>query len=118
MITYGVLIFLGGTEYIQKIGSAMQYVGINFGYEFFGFLAALTEIVGGLMLILGAYYRASCFALTLVMTMATLYQRAALPEGHSFADFVSAGGLYPLSMGAIFISMLFIGPGRLSIQKE
>jgi putative oxidoreductase len=117
MIAYGVPKFMGGSEYLRQVGSAVQYIGIGFGFEFFGLLAALTEVVGGMMLIFGAYYRISCVTLAFVMFMATLTQKAGLPANYTPTDFIMAV-LHPLSMGAIFISAMFLGPGRLSIQKE
>lgn len=117
MIAYGVPKFLGGGQYLEQVGSAVQYLGINFGFQFFGMLAALIEVVGGFMLIIGAYYRISCVLLTGLMLMAALSQRAGLPAGFTPTDFIMAV-LHPLSMAGVFLSAMFLGPGRLSIQKD
>ena len=117
MIAYGVPKFLGGEAYLTQIGTAVQHVGIHFGYQFFGLVAALTEVVGGFMLIIGAYFRISCFLLLIEMLVASLSQRAGLAANATSNDFIMAV-LHPLSMAGIFLSALFLGPGRLSIQKE
>ena len=117
MIAYGVPKFLGGGQYLEQIGSAMQYFGIHFGYQFFGMLAALTEVVGGFMLIIGAYFRISCVLLAFTRVVASFSQYHGLPNPHTSADFITSV-LHPLSMAGIFLSLMFLGPGRLSIQKE
>ncbi len=117
MIAYGVPKFLGGAAYLTQVGSAMQYVGINFGFQFFGMLAALTEVVGGFMLIIGAYFRITCILLAIVTAVAALSQKAGLPATHTSTDFIMAV-VHPLSMCLIFLSVMFLGPGRLSMQKD
>ena len=117
MIAYGVPKFLGGAEYLRQVGSAIQFLGIGFGFQFFGLLAALVEVVGGAMIILGTYYRISCVSLAFIMFMATLTQKANLPANYTSIDFIMAA-LHPLSMALIFLSAMFLGPGRLSIQKD
>jgi putative oxidoreductase len=117
MIAYGVPKFMGGAAYLTKIGSAMQVAGIHFGFEFWGLMAALVEVVGGIMLIIGAYYRVSCVLLAFVMAVAALSVRASLGENPSANDLIM-NVLHPLSMCAIFLSVMFLGPGRLSVQKD
>lgn len=117
MIAYGVPKFLGGAQYLTQVGSAMQYVGIHFGYQFFGMLAALTEVMGGFMLIIGAYFRVTCIMLAVVTAVAALSQKAGLPANHTPTDFIMAVA-HPLSMCLIFLSVMFLGPGRLSVQKD
>lgn len=117
MIAYGVPKFLGGAQYLTQVGGAMQYMGVPFGYQFFGMLAALTEVVGGFMLIIGAYFRVSCVMLAFVMAVAALSQKAGLPANHTPTDFIMAV-MHPLSMCLIFLSVMFLGPGRLSVQKD
>lgn len=117
MIAYGVPKFLGGAQYLTQVGSAVQYVGINFGFQFFGMIAALTEVVGGFMLIIGAYFRITCILLAIEMAVAALSQKAGLPANHTSTDFIMAV-MHPLSMCLVFLSVMFLGPGRLSVQKD
>jgi putative oxidoreductase len=117
MIAYGVPKFLGGSAYLEQVGSAMKIFGLGSGFEAFGMLAAMIEVVGGIMLILGAFYRVSCLLLAFVMVMATLFKYTALPESATSTDFIM-NCLHPLSMAGVFLSILFLGPGRLSLQKE
>jgi putative oxidoreductase len=117
MIAYGVPKFLGGQQTLVQVGSAMQHVGIHFGFEFWGILAAFTEVVGGFMIIIGSYYRISCLLLAFVMAIAAISLNAGLPANHTSNDFIMAV-MHPLSMMGIFLSAMFLGPGRISIQRE
>ncbi len=117
MIAYGVPKLLGGADYLVQVGSAVQHLGINFGFQFFGIVAALIEVVCGFMLIIGAYYRASCFLLVLLMGVAAISQKAGLSATHTSTDFIMAV-VHPLSMMGVFLAALFLGPGRLSVQKD
>jgi putative oxidoreductase len=63
-ISFGVifLIFgynklISGTANITQIGSAISLFGINHGFLFWGYAAALTELCGGLTYILGLWTR-------------------------------------------------------------
>src|SRR5688500_9219704 len=62
----------GGMKTWRGVGSAMGNIGITQWPECWGFLAAVTEGIGGLLLILGAFYRPTCLLLTFVMVIATL----------------------------------------------
>lgn len=111
MIAYGVPKFMGGGTSLENVGMGIQYVGIHGGYLFWGFVAALIEVVGGFMILLGFLFRPAAFFLVLVMIVATLFQ------GHTQTDFV-AHGLHPLSFAGIFVGLMFAGPGKWSIQKN
>jgi|GEM_PF-209114 putative oxidoreductase len=117
MIAYGVPIIMGGTKSLITVGSAMQHMGVAFGYEFWGLMACLVEVVGGVMLIIGAYYRISCLLLAFVMAVAAISKYAALGHDATSDQFISSV-VHPLSMLGVFLSALFLGPGRLSVQKE
>ncbi|MDR3561154.1 MAG: DoxX family protein [Negativicutes bacterium] len=100
---------IGGEETWAKVGSmAMTPIGIHFALPFWGFMAAIAEFGGGLLLTLGLFTRLACGLLTFTMIMATVFK------------FSTGGGLagasQPLSMGIVFFSLLFIGPGRYSFD--
>lgn len=111
IIAYGVPKFMGGSETLTAVGQGIQYIGIHGGYMFWGFLAALVEVVCGFMILLGFLFRPAAFLLTLVMIMATLFQ------AHNNPDFVKSA-LHPLSYAGVFFGLLFSGPGKWSIQKN
>jgi putative oxidoreductase len=106
---FGLSKLLGGTAEWNDTGSAMLVFGISFGHVFFGFLAAVIEFLGGLLLALGVFARLSAFALTLVMLVAT----ATKVSAYSLADMGSAADLYyPLTVAAACATLALTGPGR------
>ncbi len=111
MMIHGVPKFLGGTEVLEKVGSAMTYLGIDFAPVFWGFMAAFSEVLGGSLLIIGFLFRPSCFFLGFTMAVATLLN---FSIGSDFGSITS----HPLSMAFLFFSLMFIGPGKYSVQKE
>jgi len=110
MIIHGVPKFLGGTETLKEVGSAMANLGVTYAPVFWGFMAAFSEVLGGLLLIVGFLFRPACFFLGFTMVMATLL---------SYSSESSFGSVaHPLTMTFLFFSFMFIGPGRFSVQKE
>jgi len=101
---------LGGPALWENLGKmAMEPVGLVFLPTFFGFLAAFVELVGGLFLVVGFLTRVSSLLLMLTMVGATLTK---LEGGLQGSDF------YPLQMALIFLALIFVGPGRIAIQKR
>ncbi len=111
MMAYGIPKFMGGTESLTQVGGAMGYLGIHGAPLLWGFIAALIEVVGGLMILLGFLFRPAAFGLMIVMVVATLFQ------AHTKTDFVM-NALHPLSYFGVFLGLLFKGPGKWSLQKE
>lgn len=52
-LTFGYNKLMSGSENLTQIGSAMGFFGITWGYLFWGYLAALTELCGGISFMLG-----------------------------------------------------------------
>ena len=111
MIAYGVPKFMKGGETLTQIGGAMGYLGIHFAPLFWGFLSALTEVMGGFMILAGFLFRPAAAFLAFNMFVATLLL------AHTNPDFVM-GAMHPLSLFGIFLGLLFAGPGKWSIQKH
>lgn len=110
MIIHGVPKFLGGTEILKEVGSAMANLGVTYAPVFWGFMAAFSEVLGGLLLIVGFLFRPACFFLGFTMVIATLLNYSIESGFGSVA--------HPLTMTFLFFSFMFIGPGRFSLQKE
>ncbi len=60
----------GGPERWGKLGAAMGNFGIDFLPAFWGFMASFSEFFGGILLILGLFFRPACILLTLTMIVA------------------------------------------------
>lgn len=109
-IAHGLMKFLGGTSALEGVGSAMQSFGITAFPVFFGGIAALCELLGGLLILIGYKFRIGAFAILLVMVVATYKNFDGL---NSFKNFA-----WSLELAAVFLGLLFIGPGRYSFDKE
>jgi putative oxidoreductase len=99
----------GGPHLWKELGGATKYLGIHFAPEMWGFLAALSEFGGGILLILGLLFRPACGALAFTMAVAAtmLIKTQSLGEA-----------AHPLELGIVFLALLFIGPGRFSLDRS
>jgi len=71
-------------------------------------MAAITEFFGGILLIAGLFMRPTCMLLTWVMIVAA--------SKHLSAGDGILGASHAIELGIVFFSLLFIGPGRLSVD--
>ena len=110
-LLHGLPKLTGGPQKWKGLGAAMGNLGIDFYPVIWGFLAAVTEGIGGILLILGVFYRPTCLLLTFVMVVATVKHFSA---GDTFIGTVS----YPLELAFVFFGLAFAGPGRFSIDKD
>jgi putative oxidoreductase len=93
----------------EKYGHAMASIGIAFFPKFWGLAAGLSELAGGILLILGLLYRPACFFIGITMFVGFM---SILRSGHGFNDFSR-----PLEMTFVFLIFLFVGPGKYSFDK-
>jgi len=100
---------LGGAEKWSALGGAMETLGITFFPAFWGFMAALSETLGGALLILGIYFRTACLFLAITMAIALQMH---LSKGDPFAVYSHA-----LEDGIVFLALLLIGPGKYVLKK-
>jgi len=99
-----------GSHEWHDIGLAMYYVGIRFAPVFWGFMAALSETLGCVLFIVGFLFRPACFLLFVTMFVASAMQLGK-HEGLETAS-------HSIELAILFFSMLFIGPGKYSIDKN
>ncbi len=100
----------GGPAMWAKIGGVMSMVGISFAPAFWGFMAAFSEFFGGLLLLLGFFFRPANLLLFVTMVMATTMHFA---KGD---DFNTAS--HALELGIVFLSLIFVGPGAYSLDEK
>jgi putative oxidoreductase len=109
-LTHGFPKLIGGPEKWEKIGGAMKYTGIEFAPAFWGFMAAFSEFFGAICLIMGIFFRPACMLLTITMAVAAT-MHLGKGEGLQRAS-------HAIESGILFLSLIFIGPGKHSIDKN
>ena len=109
-IFHGLPKLMGGVETWTQIGSTMSIVGINFAPVFWGFMAATTEVVGGIFIILGLLHRPVALMLTFTMIIALLVH---LTSGDSFGIYSNA-----LKGLIVFVALAITGPGKYSLDYK
>lgn len=98
----------GGPEFWEQVGGAMGIFGVDVFPVVWGFLAAFAELVGGVLLILGLFFRPAAFLLLCTMIVAASYH---LDKGDPFNT-----ALRPMELAVVFLGLLFVGPGRHSVD--
>lgn len=97
----------GGMEKWETLGNSMGSFGITLMPAFWGFMAAFAEFFGGLMIVLGLFFRPAVVLLVITMLVATSKH---WPSG--FGKYS-----YPAESAIWFIGLFFTGPGRYSIDE-
>lgn len=109
-IWHGVPKLAGGPELWTKLGGATRNVGIHFAPSFWGFMAAITETFGGLLLVIGLAFRPVCLLLAINLSVAAMMH---LSKGDGLQ-----GASHAIEDGIMFLGLLFLGPGLYSIDKK
>lgn len=93
-----------------QLGSSTKYVGIHFWPVVWGLLSAAVETFGGFLLIIGLAFRPVCFLLLINLIVAAAMHLA------------TGGGLeeaaHAIEDAVVFAGLIFIGPGRISVDKK
>ncbi|MFQ5964925.1 MAG: DoxX family protein [Candidatus Scalinduaceae bacterium] len=100
----------GGPEKWELIGGITKFFGLDFVPTFWGFMAAVSEFFGGAFIALGFLTRPACFLLFITMIFAASMH---IGKGDSFIKYSHA-----VEAGILFLSMLFIGPGKYSLDEQ
>jgi putative oxidoreductase len=101
----------GGPAAWEGLGGSMKLVHIDFFPVFWGFMAAVAEGIGGLLLILGLFFRPATILLIITMCIAALVHLSNPKEGLSEAS-------HAIELGVVFLGLLFLGPGKYSVDKK
>jgi putative oxidoreductase len=109
-IYHGMPKLLAGPEKWEKLGKAMGSLGIESMPVFWGFMASATEFFGGICLIVGLFFREMCILLTITMAVAASMH---LDKGDGLR-----GASHAIEDGIVFLGLIFIGPGKYSIDRK
>lgn len=107
-IVHGGAKLFAGPDVWTKTGSAVSHLGINFSYAAWGFLASCSEFFGGILILLGLFFRPA--AALIIITMFVAVNRG-LSTGGGLNSIV-----YPLELGITILGLFFTGPGKYSLD--
>ena len=108
-ILHGYPKMMGGIEKWAGLGSyGMGSLGIHFFPTFWGFMAAFSEFVGGIMILLGIYIR--YFSILLFITMLV-----AICSHLAGGDGIM-GASHAIESAVVFLCLFFSGAGNYSIK--
>jgi putative oxidoreductase len=106
----------GGIAKWRVVGTAMHHLGVTFAPAFWGFMAASAESVGCLLLIIGFLFRPSCLMLVITLIVASVSDYASAgAHADAFVRFTKAS--HAIELCLVFFALMFIGPGRFSVDK-
>src|ERR1700704_3628229 len=94
----------------EHFGSAMRHLDFHSHYKFWGFVGAVAGCAGGVLMVLGLFFRVG----TLFVLIVTLVHLVAVWDEHG--DFHAR--LPALEMSILLLSLLLIGPGKYSVDKN
>ena len=99
----------GGVVRWRELGHEMHYLHISFAPVIWGFLAAFAESVGAALFVAGFFFRPSCILLALTMAVLSTME-------WKLGGVVRASHFLELTV--LFLSLIFIGPGKYSADKN
>jgi putative oxidoreductase len=109
LVAHGGPKLLAGPTLWEQVGGAMAIFGITFYPVAWGFLAAASEGIGGLLLAAGFLTRPA--ALSMLVTMAVAASMH-LSKGDGLK-----GASHAIELGIVFAGLLLTGPGRYSLDR-
>ena len=109
-VLHGLPKLKAGPETWTMLGGSMKALGVGFAPTAWGFMAALSECAGGILLLLGFFTRPACFFLFTTMVVATMMH---IGKGDPFLKYSHA-----MESGILFFSLILIGPGRYSLDGQ
>jgi len=110
MFIHGLPKLTGGIPKWESLGHNMSHVGIHFMPVFWGFMAAITETIGGLFCVLGLWFRLVSILMVITMIVAALTH---FSKGDSVSD-----ASHAIELAFVFFGLIFIGAGEWSIDKS
>jgi len=109
-VLHGIPKLIGGVDTWSYVGSSMGFLGIKNGYAFWGFLAAVAEFAGGLLLIIGLFVRPASLILLLTMLVAIVFHYAQ-NEGFN-------GASHAMEDAAVFMGLIITGGGKYAFDSK
>lgn len=102
-------VLLGGPSRWAAFGSAMRNVGMGAYFQFWGFLGALMGVAGGALMIFGLFFR---LGVLLVLILTLIHLLGVLDSWRDFRAHLAA-----IELALMLVGLLFVGPGKYSVDK-
>jgi putative oxidoreductase len=101
-------VLLAGEHSWTHFGSAMRVFNFHAHLDWWGFLGALAGCIGGILMVIGFAFRLGIILTLLV----ALVNAIAYHHDHGLRNSV-----VPIEACVILICLVFLGPGRYSVDK-
>ena len=102
-------VLLGGSSAWANFGSAIKNLGLHRHFQIWGFLGALCGCLGGALMIFGLFFRPGVL---LVLLITLVHLLGALDGGTLRAN------LAAVELALVLVGLLFVGPGKYSVDKN
>ena len=99
----------GGPEMWTRLGVSMSNLGITFTPVFWGFMAAISEFGGGILILFGLFTRSASAFMAFTMIVAMVTHLSKLDPWNRV--------IYPVEMLGIFLCLIFLGAGKYSLDN-
>ena len=107
-ILYTAPALMGGPSAWAHFGAGARSLGIHSHLQLFGFLAALLGCIGAVLIIFGLFFRPG----VLVLLVLAIGHAIGVKHGTSFRN-----ALPFIEMCFVLVGILFVGPGKYSVDK-
>ena len=107
-IIYAAPALMGGPKAWAQFGAGANHFGLHSHHQMWGFIGSLLGCLGGVLMIFGLFFR---IGVLLVLLLAV---------GHAISVYQGTGfrvALPSVEMCFVLAGLLFIGPGKYSVDK-
>jgi putative oxidoreductase len=112
-VAIGLVFLTHGYQKLQGMDQIVAFFGMIGFAPFLAYLVAWSEVIGGILLIVGLFTRYAGVVLTIIMAVAVVHVH--LPHGY----WVSEGGYeYALTLLLGALAMVFMGSGKYAIAHH
>lgn len=94
----------------ESTGRALQAIGIGFAPTFFGFMAGATELVAGILFVIGLAVRPAAAVMIFVMFVAA--------SRNLGGPGLAGGNAHPIDAAAGYIVVMLLGAGSYSLDRK
>jgi putative oxidoreductase len=105
----------GGPATWERVGGAMENLGLGFFPVVWGFLAAFAEFGGSLLVAVGFLFRPALVLLMGTMAVAVV-RHVSLPPDASGAGW--SGASHALELLAVYVGLFLTGPGKYALAPR